>query len=241
MSGNAEAAPRSSSTAEFDRLAAGGADIEIAVPRLRELQAPGLSAAARRTKRAFDIAGSLLVLVLASPLLLVAAIAIKLDSSGPLVFRQQRVGRDGERFWMLKFRSMVEGAEEQLPDLRSRNEADGVFKLANDPRITRVGRLLRRYYVDELPQVVNVLRGEMSLVGPRPLPVAEDEQIQGRDRRRLDIAPGITGPWQVLGSSRVPLREMVRLDYRYVTNWSIGNDLRILAQTAGSVIRGRGL
>jgi lipopolysaccharide/colanic/teichoic acid biosynthesis glycosyltransferase len=241
MSGNAEAAPPRSSTAEFDRLATRGADIEISVPRLHELQAPGLSAAARRMKRAFDIAGSLLVLVLASPLLLVAAIAIKLDSPGPLVFRQQRVGRDGERFWILKFRSMVEGAEDQLPDLRSRNEADGVFKLANDPRITRVGRLLRRYYVDELPQVVNVLRGEMSLVGPRPLPVAEDEQIQGRDRRRLDIAPGITGPWQVLGSSRVPLREMVRLDYRYVTNWSLGNDLRILAQTAGSVIRGRGL
>jgi lipopolysaccharide/colanic/teichoic acid biosynthesis glycosyltransferase len=241
MAGNAEAAPRGSSTAEFDGLAAGGADIEISVPRLRELQSPGLSAAARRMKRAFDIAGSLLVLVLASPLLLVAAIAIKLDSPGPLIFRQRRVGRDGERFWMLKFRSMVEGAEDQLPDLRSRNEADGIFKLANDPRITRAGRLLRRYYVDELPQVVNVLRGEMSLVGPRPLPIAEDEQIQGRDRRRLDIAPGITGPWQVLGSSRVPLREMVRLDYRYVTSWSLANDLRILAQTAGSVIRGRGL
>ncbi len=241
MSGNAEAAARGQSTAEFDRLAAEGAEIEIAVPRLREVPAPGPGAAARRAKRAFDVGGSLLVLLLASPILLIAAIAIKLDSSGPIVFRQLRVGRNGERFWMLKFRSMVVGAEDQLPSLRDRNEADGVFKLADDPRITRVGRFLRRYYIDELPQIVNVLRGDMSLVGPRPLPVAEDEQIHGRDRRRLDVAPGITGPWQVRGSSRVPLRKMLRLDSRYVTSWSFVNDLRILGQTAVSVIRGRGL
>jgi lipopolysaccharide/colanic/teichoic acid biosynthesis glycosyltransferase len=241
VSGNAEAAPRSPGTAEIDRLAANGAEFEIAVPRLRGVPAQGPSARARRVKRVFDIAGSLVVLALASPILILVAIAIKLDSAGPIVFRQLRVGRNGERFWMLKFRSMVEGAEEQLPSLRALNEADGVFKLANDPRMTRVGRLIRRYYVDELPQIVNVLRGQMSLVGPRPLGVVEDAQIQGRDRQRLDVAPGITGPWQVMGSSRVPLREMVKLDYAYVTSWSLGGDLRILVQTAGSVLRGRGL
>jgi lipopolysaccharide/colanic/teichoic acid biosynthesis glycosyltransferase len=239
-SGNAEAASHASRSAELEALTP-ATDFELAVPRLTQARPKGPGQAALRVKRAFDIAGSLAVLVLASPILLVVAVAIKLDSPGPVVFRQLRVGRDGERFWMLKFRSMIEGAEGQLPSLQERNEAEGVFKLADDPRITRVGRLIRRYYVDELPQIVNVLRGEMSLVGPRPLPVAEDELIEGRYRRRLELAPGITGPWQVRGSSRVPLRQMVRLDFRYVTRWSFSGDLRILLLTAVSVVRGRGI
>ncbi len=217
------------------------ADFQLTAPRVPPVPVDDRRRAPRAVKRAFDIAGSLFVFILASPILIAVAVAIKLDTPGPIVFRQRRVGRDGKAFWMLKFRSMVEGAEEQLSSLRERNEADGIFKLSDDPRITRVGRLIRRHYVDELPQVLNVLRGEMSLVGPRPLPLDEDQRIEGHHRRRLDVAPGITGPWQVLGSSRVPLREMVRLDYRYATTWSLGSDLRILALTVGSVIRGRGL
>ena len=192
-------------------------------------------------KRSFDLAGSAVALVLALPVLLAVAVAIKVDSPGPVVFRQRRVGRHGEPFRMLKFRSMIDGAEAQLPDLLPRSEAEGIFKLSDDPRVTRVGRLLRRHYLDELPQILNVLRGEMSLVGPRPLPLDEDQRILGHHRRRLDVAPGITGPWQVLGSSRVPLREMVRLDYQYATSWSLRGDLRILVRTVVSVIRGRGL
>ncbi len=221
--------------------AAADAELQLATTRLPAPDTASAGPASRAVKRWFDVAGSLVALVLAAPLLLAIAAAIKVDSPGPVVFRQRRVGRHGRTFWMLKFRSMVEGAEGQLSGLLERNEADGVFKLTDDPRITRIGRFLRRHYLDELPQILNVLRGEMSLVGPRPLPLGEDRRIEGRDRRRLDVAPGITGPWQVLGSSRVPLREMVRLDYEYATDWSLRGDLRILAHTVGSVIRGRGL
>ncbi len=169
-----------------------------------------------------------------------AAVAVKIDSRGPAFFRQQRAGRHGTPFTMIKLRSMVADAEDRLDSLLELNEAEGVFKMADDPRITRAGRVIRKLYIDELPQLVNVLRGDMSLVGPRPLPLAEDKRIEGWHRRRLDLAPGMTGPWQILGSSRIPVREMVHLDYHYVADWSLWNDIKILVLTAGHVVRGKG-
>ncbi|MGI8731394.1 MAG: sugar transferase, partial [Solirubrobacteraceae bacterium] len=168
--------------------------------------------------------------------------AIKLDTRGPVFFRQTRVGRGGERFEIWKFRSMVCGADAQKARLRARNEAAaGLFKIADDPRLTRVGRLLRRRSLDELPQLFNVLRGEMSLVGPRPLVCDEDEKILGWDRRRLQLTPGMTGHWQILGSARVPLAEMVKLDYLYVAGWSLWSDVKILLRTLPHVIGRRGM
>jgi exopolysaccharide biosynthesis polyprenyl glycosylphosphotransferase len=194
----------------------------------------------RLVKRTFDIVGSSLALVLLAPLLLATGIAIRLDSRGPALFRQTRAGRHGNSFEMVKFRSMVDGADQRKEELRHLNEADGVFKIADDPRITRVGVWIRALHIDELPQLWNVLRGEMSLVGPRPLPLDEDRRIEGWHRRRLDLSPGITGPWQILGSARIPVREMVKLDYQYVADWSLWNDVRILLLTIGHVARRRG-
>jgi exopolysaccharide biosynthesis polyprenyl glycosylphosphotransferase len=192
-------------------------------------------------KRAFDLTISSLVLMLISPLLAAIAVAVKLDSRGPALFRQRRVGRDGEPFEMLKFRSMVNEADERRAELAHLNEAaDGLFKIADDPRVTRVGRFLRRSSFDELPQLINVLRGEMSLVGPRPLIPEEDVQIEGWYRNRLKIRPGITGYWQYLGSSRIPLNEMVRLDMSYVSGWSLWKDARILLRTVPHVLARRG-
>jgi exopolysaccharide biosynthesis polyprenyl glycosylphosphotransferase len=202
----------------------------------------GLSRSSKLLKRSFDIAGTTICLAVLSPLLALIALAIKLDSHGPIVFRQTRVGRDGERFEILKFRSMVTGADAQKAQLRVRNEAAaGLFKIADDPRLTRVGRLLRRGSLDELPQLFNVLRGEMSLVGPRPLVCDEDEQILGMDRRRLHLTSGMTGPWQILGSSRVPMAEMVKLDYLYVAGWTLWSDVKILLRTLGHVVARRGM
>ena len=199
-----------------------------------------MSRSSRLLKRGFDLGASLLMLTLMSPLLLVIAVAIKLDSRGPVLFRQRRIGRHGDGFEMFKFRSMFDGADGHREDLRHLNEVDGLFKIEHDPRVTRVGRLMRRWSLDELPQIWNVVRGEMSLVGPRPLVPEEDRQIEGYYRGRSEITPGITGYWQALGSSRIPLDEMVRLDYLYVTNWSLWNDIRILLRTVPYVISGRG-
>jgi len=193
-------------------------------------------------KRWFDLIGASLGLLAVSPLLIAIAIAIKLDSRGPIFFRQQRVGRHGKRFHMLKFRTMVPEAEAMKDSLRHRNEAmEGLFKIAADPRITRVGGWLRRSALDELPQLLNIVRGEMSLVGPRPLVHEEDERIEGWHRRRLELMPGMTGPWQILGPARVPLREMVAIDYLYVANWSPWNDIKILLRTVPHVVGRRGL
>jgi exopolysaccharide biosynthesis polyprenyl glycosylphosphotransferase len=200
----------------------------------------GLSRRARLIKRAFDIAGSGAALVLLSPIFLAIAVAVRVTSRGPIFFRQTRVGRDGHPFEMCKFRSMVVDAEERKDSLWDLNEADGLFKIDDDPRITRVGRLLRRTWLDELPQLVNVLRGEMSLVGPRPLVLDEDELIQGWHRKRLDLTPGMTGPWQILGGARVPLREMVAIDYLYVANWSLWGDVKVLLRTLPCMIARRG-
>jgi lipopolysaccharide/colanic/teichoic acid biosynthesis glycosyltransferase len=142
---------------------------------------------------------------------------------------------------MWKFRTMVDGADALKPALYALNEADGLFKIADDPRTTRVGRLLRRFSLDELPQLVNVLRGEMSLVGPRPLVSDDDARITGLDRRRLHLTPGMTGHWQILGSARVPLPEMVKLDYLYVAGWSLWSDAKILLRTVPYVLARRGM
>ena len=193
-------------------------------------------------KHAFDLLGASLGLLAVSPLLALIAVAIKLDSRGPVFFRQLRVGRHGQRFQMLKFRTMVPGAEALKDSLRARNEAqEGLFKIAEDPRVTRLGRLLRRSALDELPQLWNIVRGEMSLVGPRPLVLDEDQRIEGWHRQRLELMPGMTGPWQILGPARVPLREMVAIDYLYIANWSLWNDIKILLRTVPHVLGRRGL
>jgi exopolysaccharide biosynthesis polyprenyl glycosylphosphotransferase len=207
----------------------------LGVPRF------GLSRSSGVLKRGFDLAGAVAVLLVCAPLLAVIAVLIKLDSRGPLLFRQLRVGRDGELFEILKLRTMVPGAEQMKANLRQHNEAEGIFKISSDPRVTRVGSLLRKTSMDELPQLVNVIRGQMSLVGPRPLVVDEDEMITGFDRRRLAITPGMTGPWQILGSARIPMHEMMKLDYMYVANWSLWSDIKILLRTLGVVVTRQGL
>lgn len=197
----------------------------------------------RLVKRGFDVAGSALGLIVLAPLMAVIAVAIRVDSPGRILFRQARVGRNGDEFEMLKFRSMVSEAEQLKDELHHLNEgAEGLFKIPGDPRVTRVGRFLRASQLDELPQLINVLRGEMSLVGPRPLIPEEDRKIEGWYRRRLDVPPGITGHWQVLGSSRnIPLAEMVKLDYLYVANWSLWGDIRLLLRTIPFLIHRRGV
>jgi exopolysaccharide biosynthesis polyprenyl glycosylphosphotransferase len=201
----------------------------------------GLTRSSRVIKRAFDLVGSSLLIVLLSPLLAVVAVAIKLDTRGPVLFRQTRVGRDGRPFRIYKFRSMVDDAEARKHELRHLNETDGLFKIAEDPRVTRVGRLLRSSSLDELPQLFNVWHGEMSLVGPRPLVVDEDALVNGLDRLRLHLTPGMTGDWQILGNTRVPLQEMVGIDYLYVANWTLWSDVKILLRTIPYVLARSGM
>ena len=192
-------------------------------------------------KRATDILGAGLALALLSPVFAVCAIAIKLDSAGPVFYRQKRIGRGGDSFEILKFRTMRVGADAEQANLAHLNETAGLFKIADDPRITGAGKKLRALSLDELPQLINVLRGDMSLVGPRPLVPAEDEAVTGWYRRRSQITPGITGVWQLLGPVRIPLDEMVKLDYLYVANWSWWGDLKILLRTIPHVTGRRGL
>lgn len=202
----------------------------------------GLSRTSTVLKRSLDVTGATLGLIATAPFLALAAILIKLDSPGSVFFRQHRVGREGQPFEMLKFRTMVADAEGQRSALQDSNEAGvGLFKMTDDPRITRVGDWLRRTSLDELPQLFNVLRGEMSLVGPRPLLADEDAQIIGLDRRRLQLTPGMTGHWQIAGSSRVPLSEMAKLDYLYVSGWSLWTDGKILLRTIPYMFARRGM
>jgi exopolysaccharide biosynthesis polyprenyl glycosylphosphotransferase len=192
-------------------------------------------------KRAIDIIGAALALVLLAPLLAYCAIRIRLDSPGPVIFKQPRTGRRGRQFALFKFRTMVVEAEQRKHALFERGlHHDGMFKLADDPRITRFGASLRRSSIDELPQLINVLRGDMSLVGPRPLIGDESDLIHDPYRARFSVRPGITGPWQVLGRSDIPLQEMLKLDYMYVTNWSIGDDVKLLLRTMGAIVRKHG-
>jgi exopolysaccharide biosynthesis polyprenyl glycosylphosphotransferase len=202
----------------------------------------GLSRSSDMLKRAVDVVGASLILLFLSPLFAAIAIAVKLDSHGPVFFRQRRIGRSSEGFDMFKFRSMVADAEAAKEELRVHNEAaGGLFKIEDDPRITRVGTLLRKASVDELPQLFNVLKGDMSLVGPRPLVPDEDRKIEGWQRRRAGFRPGMTGMWQIFGASRIPMHEMVKIDYLYGANWSVWRDLKILARTVPVVIGRRGL
>ena len=203
----------------------------------------GFSPVARVTwlKRAVDLvvtAGGLAVLLV--PLAFIA-LAIKLDSPGPVFYRQRRVGKDGRLFWMLKFRSMRRDADMLLAALREQNEASGpLFKMRADPRVTRVGRVLRRLSLDELPQLLNVMRGEMSLVGPRPPLPSEVAEYEDWQFGRLRTTPGITGLWQVSGRSEVPFHDMVRLDLHYIRNWSLSLDIEILLRTIPAVLTSRG-
>jgi exopolysaccharide biosynthesis polyprenyl glycosylphosphotransferase len=202
----------------------------------------GLSRSSGLIKRGFDLAATAAMLTLLAPLMAMIAVAIKLDSRGPVFFRQRRVGREDDVFEMFKFRTMCDGAHEQREELQDRNEAGGgLFKIEDDPRITRVGRLLRRTSLDELPQLFNVIKGDMSLVGPRPLVVEEDSLIEGHHRHRLLVPPGCTGLWQIFGSARIPLNEMVKIDYLYGANWSLWLDIKILLRTVPFVLGQRGL
>jgi exopolysaccharide biosynthesis polyprenyl glycosylphosphotransferase len=192
----------------------------------------------RLVKNTIDRLGAAIGLLLFSPLLLAIAAAIRLTSPGPALFRQRRIGEDGREFQVVKFRTMYADAEQRLADLVDRNEGDGLlFKIRDDPRVTRLGRVLRRFSIDEFPQLLNVIRGDMSIVGPRPLPVA-DSDFQGHARRRLLVKPGITGLWQVSGRSDLSWEDAVRLDLYYVENWSITLDLLILLRTV-KVVFGR--
>jgi lipopolysaccharide/colanic/teichoic acid biosynthesis glycosyltransferase len=191
-------------------------------------------------KDAMDRLSAALLLLVLSPLLLAIALAVCVTSPGPVLYRQRRVGRHGRTFCFFKFRTMVIGADSQLPGLIDLNSGDGLlFKILDDPRVTPVGRFLRRWSLDELPQLWNVLWGDMSLVGPRPLPV-DPHAFRGDERRRLKVKPGITGLWQISGRSELGWDETVRLDVRYVDQWSLALDLSILLRTPAAVLRGRG-
>ena len=210
---------------------------------LLSIGAPRLTRSSRLAKRALDglISGGALLFL--SPMFLAIAIAIKLESRGPVFFRQVRAGREGTPFEVYKFRSMYQDAEARKQELEAVNDiGDGVmFKIHQDPRITRTGQFLRRYSLDELPQLINVLRGEMSLVGPRPLILPETAALAEMwHQRRLDLRPGLTGPWQVSGRSDIPFQDMVRFDYQYVAGWSLVRDLEILLATVPAVLSGRG-
>jgi exopolysaccharide biosynthesis polyprenyl glycosylphosphotransferase len=192
-------------------------------------------------RRALDFTGSLILIVGLSPVFLLIILLIRLDSHGPALYKQIRCGINGRKFWFYKFRSMVEGAENMKKDLAPHNIMNGpVFKMENDPRITWVGRLLRKTSLDELPQLFNVLRGDMSFVGPRPLPHEEVAQFKGWQRRRLSMKPGITGPWQVSGRNLVDFEEWMKLDLEYIDNWSIWLDFKILLKTIPSILMGKG-
>jgi exopolysaccharide biosynthesis polyprenyl glycosylphosphotransferase len=205
------------------------------------LSPPEFSRSSRWVKRGMDVVIATLVLVVTAPLMLLAALAIKLTSRGPILFSQERIGRGERRFRIHKLRTMVQDAEGQESELRKRSAHDAWLLIEDDPRITRVGRFLRYTSIDELPQLFNVLKGDMSLVGPRPVTPSVDEHISGWGRRRLDLTPGITGLWQVLGRTWIPFEEMVNLDYLYVTNWSLWTDLRLLVRTVPTVLRQRGV
>jgi exopolysaccharide biosynthesis polyprenyl glycosylphosphotransferase len=239
-------------------------DVQIdVVPRLFEILSPSvgihtveglpviglpplrLARSSRLLKRAIDIVGSVVGLVVLAPFFAYVAFRIKHDSPGPVFFRQVRMGAADETFRIYKFRTMTVDADERKREVAHLNEnaTNGgdprMFKVANDPRVTPFGRSLRRYSLDELPQLINVLKGEMSFVGPRPLILDEDQYVDAWARRRLDLKPGITGLWQVLGRNEIPFREMVRLDYIYVTSWSLWRDVRLLFQTLPIVVKGQ--
>ena len=192
-------------------------------------------------KRVIDVVGAFVGLILLSPLFFVVALAIKLTSRGPVFFVQTRIGLHGRQFRMIKFRSMTADAPHRRTELEEFNETDGpAFKIKDDPRIMPLGRLLRRFHVDEFPQLLNVLIGDMSLVGPRPLPPKEAHGNEWWQRRRLSMPPGLTCFWQVLGDPRLPHRQWMQLDLAYIDRWSLWLDLRLIASTFATMIQGKG-
>lgn len=209
-----------------------------------ELQIP--KSIQSRTKRLLDIVGSVIGLALLGPLMLTIALLIRIDSPGPALFCQVRLGRCGRPFWCLKFRTMATDAERRLRELEVLNEVGSgvLFKIRRDPRVTRLGRFLRITSLDELPQLLNILYGEMSIVGPRPLQLRDCQRLEAFDGpqfcRRLAVTPGLTGPWQVSGRSQLDIQEMLKLDLDYVENWSLFHDLAIIARTVKVVLNGRG-
>ena len=207
----------------------------VSIPPLR------LPRSSRLMKRGLDLTLAAAGVVLLAPFMALVALLIKLDSRGPVLFAQVRMGANDRTFSMLKFRTMIDGADLQKATLNHLNKhANGdsrMFKIPGDPRVTKVGRVLRRFSLDELPQLFNVIRGEMSLVGPRPLVLNEDEFVASWGRRRLSLRPGMTGVWQILGRTDIPFDEMVNLDYLYVTNWTLSGDLKILARTIPAIVR----
>ncbi|HEY9857182.1 MAG TPA: sugar transferase [Stenomitos sp.] len=227
-------------SAEFTNVNQGGvsslpAPLAGSHPSLHGL--PGLS------KRLFDLSFALLGLVLALPVMLAIAVLIKLDSPGPVLFKQRRVGLNGREFWMYKFRTMGVDAEARHRELLAYNEMkDGViFKMSNDPRVTKIGRILRRSSLDELPQLYNVIRREMSLIGPRPLPTYEVAKHEPHHLKRLGVLPGCTGLWQVSGRNQIDsFHKMVELDLTYIQNWSVAYDWQILFRTVTAVFTATG-
>jgi exopolysaccharide biosynthesis polyprenyl glycosylphosphotransferase len=208
---------------------------------LFELKAPAFEGMDYATKRAFDFTVASLSLAVLSPVLLGIALAIKATSKGPVLYRSRRPGIGGQPFDCLKFRTMHSDADQRQEELEQLNEASGaLFKIRSDPRITTVGRLLRRFSLDELPQLVNVLRGEMSMVGPRPLPMRDYERLQEWHRKRYLVLPGITGLWQISGRSELDFDELVRLDFLYLERWSVFLDLSIMIKTLPAILRRRG-
>jgi exopolysaccharide biosynthesis polyprenyl glycosylphosphotransferase len=193
-------------------------------------------------KRLFDLLGSAMLLLLLGPLLALTALLLRLSSPGPIFFRQERIGINKRRFYIWKFRTMVVNAESLMPHLEAQNEVSGpVFKIKNDPRITPLGKWLRRTSIDELPQLFNVLRGEMSLVGPRPLPIRDFEGFsEDWQRRRFSVRPGITCLWQVQGRNEIGFDRWMELDLEYLDQWSLWLDLKILAMTIPAVMKGSG-
>jgi exopolysaccharide biosynthesis polyprenyl glycosylphosphotransferase len=208
---------------------------------LFELRPPAFAGSDWVVKRAFDVTVSVLVIVVGLPLWVAIAAAIKLGSRGPVLYRDRRIGLNEQPFMMLKFRTMYADAAELQGQLEAANEAEGaLFKIRDDPRVTPVGRFLRRLSLDEIPQVLNVLRGEMSLVGPRPLPVRDYERLEAWHRKRYLVLPGMTGLWQIAGRADLSFDDLVRLDFYYLENWSIWLDISVLAKTIPAVIAARG-
>jgi exopolysaccharide biosynthesis polyprenyl glycosylphosphotransferase len=210
---------------------------------LLSISASSLNPISMAAKRTLDLAGSIFLLVVFSPLMAVVAVAIKVESRGPVFFRQPRAGRGDGEFQLIKFRSMYIDAERRKHELTKMNESeDGVmFKIRDDPRVTKVGQIIRRFSIDELPQLFNVLTGNMSLVGPRPLILSESAALETEwHLRRRELRPGLTGPWQIYGRSQSPFQEMVRFDYQYVTGWSLARDVELLLATIPAVLSGRG-
>jgi exopolysaccharide biosynthesis polyprenyl glycosylphosphotransferase len=210
---------------------------------LLSIGASSLTRVSMAAKRILDLVGATVLLTVLSPVMLAVAVAIKVESRGPVFFRQPRAGRGDGEFALIKFRSMYVDAERRKSELQELNESDDgvMFKIRDDPRVTKVGRVLRRFSIDELPQLFNVLTGDMSLVGPRPLILEESAALETEwHLRRRELRPGLTGPWQIYGRSQSPFQEMVRFDYQYVTGWSLARDIELLLATIPAVLSGRG-